>query len=403
MIRIIGRLAAGSGAAQALQFVAAVWLARMYSPAQFGEFGQLIVIGGLAATVGTLQMHLAMVLPRTEKESCGLLAAGMMSSSVAVLLLFGALTTWGRWLFPGGSAGVPLLCAAYSGALCVTNLLNGWMTARGQFGAISLFLVARSTTIVVTQTALGTAGVQAGLIYGLIAGEIMISVCVLATRFAPPFTTVTQLLPWRRVFATLKSYRDFSLTGTIQELISIAAHTAPLYFFARVFSSETGGQYAMSYKLVWAPVSLLGGSAAQVLFTHFAGLDASTLRKHASLGIGRAWLPVLLAGLIAILSIPGLMTLGLGDTWKEAAQMSRWNVVRGVAFLIVIPYRVCFRVLRCQGLQALVDGALLVLVLALFLLGGRVMGPMSTLAALTLLFVVQNASLAMIIKRRLAL
>jgi O-antigen/teichoic acid export membrane protein len=387
--------------AQIIQLVSQPFLAKIYSVVDFGVLAQLNAVSAVVAVVGTLQMHLALVLPKEDGESGELLGAGFLTSTGFCLLSTCVFLAWDDKFFASQvSFVIPLLSTGLALTLCYGNLLRGWQTAHGQFKALSVLAIVRSVSIVGIQGLLGFLKIDNGLVYGALCGEATAVLGLAVTKYSPSVCLVAAGCNLRKVWRSLKSYRDFSVMGTIQELVSVAVFMLPLYLFSRTYSLEIGGQYAMANKLTWAPVTLIGGASAQVIYQHFARLNMDKLKVSALLTLDIRFLAFSCAGVIAAFAAPAIMKAILGDKWALASQMSAWIVLWGTAFLMAVPCRVCYRVLRWQRVQMLVDVLILALLFGSFFQASR-RDPVITMACVAVIGVMQNVVLTLLMRLRL--
>jgi O-antigen/teichoic acid export membrane protein len=403
-LKTVGLLSSGSALSQLVQILIQPLLARIYDVSQFGTFAQVNAIGSIVAVVGTLQMHQAIVLPRNENESADLFAAGFLSSTIISLISFFLLTIYKVNLFGLKTyALLPLFCSILSLVLCYGNLLRGWQTARGSFKILSIGALIRAVTIVFFQAIMGLLKIDYGLIYGILFGEVATSIIFVLTKHSPNISkTISSLALPKKLFSNIKNYHQFAFAGTIQELISVTALMLPMFMFTRAYGSEVGGQYAMASRFAWAPLLLIGNALSQVTLHHFSGIDPKDLRKSSMLNIGKNAVIILLVAVLIALMFPIILPLILGNRWMIAGKMGMWIVFWAAAFLISTPYRICYRILRCQFFQLMVDASILIIFLILFFKFSD-LNPIMMIAIIAFIGFLQNALLIFIMRFKLQL
>ena len=84
-IKNISQLLAGSGTAQAITIVATIFIARVYSPENFSDFGIFTASIALMLTIGTGRLDLALIQVDRKKE-----LSNILLSSITILLLSSA-------------------------------------------------------------------------------------------------------------------------------------------------------------------------------------------------------------------------------------------------------------------------------------------------------------------------
>lgn len=357
MLGHIRKVLLGNATAQGLQFLATMVLSRIYAPSDFGVLAQVQSIATLAAVVSTLQLHLVIPLSKSDDEARA--TTESVQTLCIVLGLLGVLPA----IFLGP---VPTFAMVIAPLLGLANTYNCFLVFKGSFGKLGGFYVVRAILIVTVQIGFAQLSIGSGLLWGVIVGELLSALYLRVTqvgslrelRFEP-----------RKALALATEKRAFSVFGTLQELIAVAAFYAPLLLFADQFGEDIGGQYAMANRLAWAPVVLLSSSVAQVLY-HKLGKSIPPAPGEPLPRIAPS------AGVVALVAVgcavcfllPELFLLILGDQWGLASQLLPLQLLWGGFFLLATPYRVANRALHLQKVQLAIDLIMLVAIVLLFLL-----------------------------------
>lgn len=402
MLHAVCMLASGSAISQLIQLLNNVLLARIYDTSQFGIFAQVTALGSIIAIVGGLQMHQAMVLPINEGESSGLFATGFFTSTLIAIISFITLSIFKENVFGNAlHSSLPLFSSFLALVLCYGNLLRGWQTARGNFRVLSVFTVIHSICIVFFQLGLGLLKIDNGLVYGVLIGELITSLFFLLFKYSPKMSSIFPLLiKPKTIFNYIRSYHQFSLAGTIQELISVLVLMLPLFMFSRVYGADVGGQYAVASRFAWAPILLVGSALTQVVFYNFSGLSIGELEKSSMMRFGKITLVILCVGCIGALIFPLLLPLILGNNWSMAGTLGGLVLIWATGFFLSIPYRVCFRVLKWQYAQLIVDAIVLLFMFILFIQFSK-FSPMILMLGVAFIGVCQNLLLIYIMRHYL--
>lgn len=380
----IGKLLLGNGLAQLIQFSSILIFSRMYTPGDFGVLGQVQSYATVAAILCTLQLHLSIPLAVTNHDAKRVV-------SVIVSVCYGLV-----------ALGMPIALAlgrVYVFALAVAmfvglaNTFNGYLIFGGKFGNISRFYIFRSIAIVALQALLGAMRVADGLVWGAVVGEGMTAVYL-------AFVSESPILPgahfnFRSIVPVIRERRSFALFGTMQELVSVSAFYAPLFFFAQYFGDAVVGQYAMASRLVWAPIILVTGSLAQVLYHEFGQKWAG---KKVPIGFLKlphiGYYPLLIAAPAACFFLRDVVVIVLGAKWRTAADMLPLVVSWGAVFVVSTPARVICRMMRQQKLHLIIDVGMLVGIAVVFFLNGS--SPVRTMSGIVGIALVQNISMILI-------
>ena len=385
----IGKLLLGNGLGQAIQFSSILLFSRIYAPGDFGVLGQIQSYATVFAVFCTLQMHLSLPLCKNSEQARSLVSAIVTVCYAIVIAAF----PFALWL---GKIYVYALLLAM--AVGLSNTFNGYLIFGGNFGNISRFYVLRSLAIVVVQTVLGLSGASEGLVWGALAGEGLTAIYLAARSRHSTWPFVKGSV--QRAIDAVKERRAFALYGTMQEIVSVSAFYAPLFFFARIFNDEVVGQYAMASRLVWAPVILFTSSLTQVLYHEIGKKTDGHEFSPSYLKLPHiAYYPVLMAAPVVCFILRDLVTFALGSKWHVASEMLAFVVGWGVAFIIATPARAVCRMLRQQKIHLVIDLSMLLGIAFVFYVDH--MSPVRTMAGILIVAIVQN--LMMIITARMAM
>lgn len=380
LLRNMQRLMAGSGAAQALQFGAVLVLSRLYLPADFGVLARVQSIASVLAILATLQLHLSVPLSRSERDVEDRVSAVETMGGVwlALAIVLAVLQRPSDGLATG-------LALILGGA----NTYGSVLVFRGRFGLLSLFSVVRAVLAIALQLLCAWLHVRNGLLVGAIAGEL--TSALLMRRGAVGLRRWPEI-DVTRALATIRASKAFTLFGTMQELISVASFYAPVFLFGSLFGQAVGGQYAMANRLVFAPVVLVSGSAAQVLYHRLGQAPPQTLADFRSLQPSGWWIPLLVLGCMAPFFLESVFLRVIGARWDLASQLIPLQVLWGAAFLLATPARVVCRMRQLQRWQLVVDLATLAAIALAFLVLPA--SPLGTMWRLVAIAMVQNLLLA---------
>lgn len=376
----------GNATAQGLQFLATMVLSRIYAPADFAFVAEVQSIATAVAVVVTLQLHLVIPLARTDEEARTTTElVQTLCVALGVLCLVPA-------LFLGPLATFAVVLAPLLG---LANTYNSFLVFKGSFGRLGGFYIVRAALIVGVQIALaqlpaGALPQGAGLLWGVVAGECL---SALYLRLSQVGSWRTVRFPLRQALALARARPAFSFYGTLQELVAVAAFYAPLLLFTGKFGDDIGGQYAMANRLAWAPVGLLAGSLAQVLYHRFGqSLPPKAGEPLPRIGPGPLIAIAVVVGSALTFLLPDLFLLVLGPQWPLASELLPLQLVWGGFFLLATSYRVASRALQLQKFQLAIDLGMLAAFGLVF--SATNLSALHTMAVLVAVALVQNLAQA---------
>lgn len=311
-------LLAGSALAQAVPLLLGPWIARLYTPAEYGQFSLVWTVASNLAVVGCARYEFALALETSEQGAAALLAlcVRMLMAMTAMAVLVGA--AWMAWADLSVAAALPLAVLA----LAASQALAQWAARAGRFAALAWARVAQWGGGAVGQVGFGL--LQAGP-WGLLGGATLATAAAAVLQAQPAPTG-----GWRRLLASrplrdvAEKHKDFPLlntphafAGALQDTLAIALLTAWL-------GAPEAGAWALALRYLKAPASLVGGSLSQALYprlTQSGSLsEARTLVRHNLLLLAAIALPLMLA-LLAF--GPWLFATVFGEGWRGAGELAR--------------------------------------------------------------------------------
>jgi len=377
----------GNGLAQGLQMLALIVLARIYAPEDFGLLGEVQAIATIVVVIITLQLHLTIPLSKNRKEADERLFKVHIICWYIFLILFLPSIYFNNSL--------ALILAIILGFI---NSFTSYWVYKGSFSKLSLYYVVRALIMIGFQILLGVLNTENGLVYGAITGELF-SLIYLGSKILTTDIKLNyyNIIKTESIINFIKEKKQFTLYGTLQELISVANFYAPLLLFIQIYGDNIGGQYAMANRLVWAPVILLTSSLSQVYYFQFSQRNKwDVLNK---------WIWFDLKYMLLILSIPiayyylsDIVTVVFGKEWKMAQVMIFYLLLSGIFFLYSLPFRVAFRAMENIKILLIIESIFLSIIICIFYLLS--LNELKTVALLALVSFFQSLIITIISKKQ---
>lgn len=365
----------GTSVAQAFSVVIYIILGRIYSEQDFGVFGLYMNILNITVIFSTAKYELAILLPRSDRESLNLLGlSGTISVLVALLLLMvvvpmnGILCRWlgsediGPWLYF-----IPL-----------STLLVGWFTSFRNFSnrqkrykLIAAANIGQSVSNSLLKLGLGflVAG-AAGLIIGVVFGQLVGLLVFFVVHVRIRNSRLNQIR-WSEMIRLGRKYILFPKYNLWQGLINNVSGAFPVFILSSYFSTGIAGFYTFGYMILYRPVNLVANAFYQVMFQRFAekthGNDP--MGPEVRLFIKRNIQVMLLPFIIAGIFFPEIFEFVFGSKWIEAGRYARILLPWIFMVSLVMPLSFIPDLYRKQRVAMIIDGIKL-----LARLGGLVVG-----------------------------
>ena len=371
------KLVSGTTFAQAISILTAPILTRLYAPEAFGIVALFTSIAGILGVIVCLRYEMAIMLPERDEEAANLLGVCLGFTLLISLLLIpivwcgrAPLVKWLNapslesylWLVP--------LVVFISGVFLA---LNYWNSRTKHFGRLSIATVTSSLTYTPLTLGLGLAGrATAGSMIGAgIAGQAVATSVLGGQIWRDDRSVFLKSIRWRLMWMGMKRHKKFPLINTWSALMNTMSASLPTLMLAAFFSSTVVGFYALGYKLLSLPMSLIAGAIGQVFFQRAAKAKNEgtlplvverMLLRHVSLGL----FPLLLVMVIG----KDIFSVIFGNQWADAGVYAQILAPLIMFQYIGSPLSTLFSVLEIQGAGLLFNSILLVTRIASLVIGG---------------------------------
>lgn len=345
-VRNVFTLMTGTVLAQLVPIAAAPLLTRLYAPNGFGLFAMYSSISLICAAIMAGKYELAIILPKSDQDSIALVQLCFLILSVVSLIMFVVL-----WFFqiefgellknPEISPWLPWAAPA----LFLTGtytIFSYWLNRKKRYRRLASARVAQSVAIASVNIGMGFSGFGVGgLIAGAFSGQI-----TQALVMGIPFIRTIRGIPRSkdRILAMARKYVDFPKFSIPADLFGVVARELPVFLLATFFGAAEVGLYALTQRVLGAPIRLISNSFLDV----FKERASNDFAKH---GDCRAIFKKAFLSLVGILIIPfGLLMVAappvfsfiFGETWRSAGEFAQILSVMFFFKLIASPLSFTF-------------------------------------------------------------
>jgi O-antigen/teichoic acid export membrane protein len=325
----------------------------------------------IASTVATLRLEAAMILDHdsSHQSTCFSVVAYFSTLLAIVITLFALLArvsgiAQGQSMSWFGLATIGV-CTWLTG---YNKILTAYATSYRAFGKSALAKVCSAGTIALGQVILlwigvGGKALLAGHVIGLAIGTI-----VAVVLLAPPRASIA-LMPTNTQLDYLEKHRAFWRFSLPAGLLNIVAGKLPLFVIGAKYGLIAAGLFALTERMLTAPISLLAASVLEV-FKRQAVQDFQTLgncrkafrdtfKALVLLGCGPA--------LFIFAFAPDFCAWIFGEPWREAGDFAR--ILAPLYFLnfVASPLSYVFFVAGKQKAEFFWQTALFITTIAVFL------------------------------------
>lgn len=369
------QIVGGRLSVQLLMLMSAPILARLFTPAEFGEIALLTMGLAIIKPVMMCSYDDAIVVARDNTEAgalavlCGLLLLVTTAVFSAIAI---ACAPWVATRFDAPNLTVLLPMAPLFAAFqAISTALSHWAAFRGRFApvAVAMPLAAFVRGGLPIALALLLGGSSLTLVSGLAVAPLCFA-AVLIWVFAGDLRrwAAAGRTQWR---AAAARHRSFLYFQTPADLLTMASIFAPAAILGMSFNTHAVGLYSKAFGLLNLPFQLLMDAVSRTLYPtlangHESGQLGASVEQIASL------LPALAVGPLmgALVAGPELFALVLGEPFRVAGEYARPLSLAVLGGALFHPLRVTYAVLGHQRVLLRQTATLAPLVLGSLAIGG---------------------------------
>ncbi len=364
--RNVATLISGTTLAQAFSVLIYILLSRIYTEEDFGVFGLYMNILNITVIFSTAKYELAILLPKSERESINLLGlSGMISVLVSLLLLVIVIPMndqISRWL---GSEQI----SRWLYFIPLSTLMVGWFTSFRNFSnrqkrykLIAGANIGQSISNSLLKLGLGLliAG-AAGLIFGVIFGQVVGFLIFFMVHWRINGSKVNWM-SWSEMKRLGLKYSLFPRYNMWQGLINNFSGAFPVFILSSYFSTATAGLYTFGYMILYRPVNLMANAFYQVMFQRFVEKKHinSSIRPDVLLFLKRSIQVLALPFIVAAIGFPEIFGFIFGDKWIEAGRYAQILLPWIFMTSLVMPLSFIPDLYKKQRVAMIIDGVKLV-------------------------------------------
>lgn len=348
--RNVAVLTMGTVVAQVLTVLSTPILSRLYTPSDFGLLAVFLSLSGICAIFVTLRYETAVLVPSCNSEAKALVSLAILIAiifslifcAISVLISDDILQKLGFDSMRGWLPLVFLIAAA----VAISAASQAWLNRQKEYGKMAVLRLVQSTLTLCLALGFGYMALSDGLIWAQV-----ISLTTIALASLWICRSVFEVHQKRYLFQAAYDHQNsakYLLPTSLMDTISLQL---PLLLIVRWFGEDLAGQYSMAWRLLMLPMSLIGGSIAQVFLEKFArgaGGDGS-LRKSL---LVRTWRTLFFLGIgptIIILAYGNeIFSLFLGTKWGDSGAIAQILAPMTLAMFVSSPTSGIYVILGLQ-------------------------------------------------------
>lgn len=376
---------------QLVMLVLAPVLTRLYLPSEFGAYSLFISITSVVGLVSSLKYDQAIMLARLDKDANAIFLLSLSITSLTTALSAIAIIALQAlnikeindisdmvWYIP---IGIFLI-----GAL---QIFNSYLSRKQSYKQIATTRMVNSLSMMSVQIG----GKNIATAEQLIQKELNTSVhlgferfdwLILGKIFADSLSLLILLknisitTPLKsiktsasRLKANARKHHYFPRYQSLTVFSSAVSQNLPVFLLAWLYSVEIAGFYALSSRVLRAPINLIGSSTKEVYYQKASkmfseGQSIFTLYIKTTLGLTKLFI---IPFIVVILLGEYLFGVIFGDSWIIAGELSQLLILWYFVGFINAPSIATFSILSKQKVQMIVEIVSLILCATSIFLG----------------------------------
>jgi len=359
-------LMTGTTIAQAIPIAISPILTRIYTPEDFGMFALYMAIVSIISVIATGRYEMAIMLPKDDEDVKSIVKLIMILLSILTLISFFIVFFFNKAitnLFDNQEISNWLYFLPISIFLVgLYKVYNYLLIREKNFKRLSVNKVIMSTTNSSTQLTYGlTVADGFGLLVGNIIGSIVSIYFIIKAKVVNYYFSFGN----SSITKVAKEYQNFPKYDVPAVLVNVIANQLPILALGKYFGLGIVGFYALMYKVLMMPISLLSNTILDVFkqratedynkYGNCKDIFVKTFKKLILLGI----VPFSIIGIFA----PEIFTFVFGDKWRVAGEFAQIMTPMLYLKFIVSPLSYTFFVTQKQKWNLVGQVALFIILL----------------------------------------
>ena len=340
--------------AQIITFAIMPVITRIYTPDEFGLYSIFFSITTAIALISSFNYEQAIILPKSNKDAQAILFLSLIILLVMVIFSIILILIFNKFLFVYFEESPYLVWM-----IPLSVFILGLMQIFDAYSNRQNFYrqMAKSKIISASSTAsLQTASKSLFKLNGLVLSKMfsdLLGVLFLIRHHIKSNSIHLKNMNKKRVLVNAKKYDHFPKFQAGATFINYLSQYLPIYLFPYFYSPEVAGFYALSFRILMIPTTLVGGSVRSVYYQKASSMYANRdkiypLYKKTTFGLLKLYL---LPVIIVLLFGKEIFIFIFGQNWGISGEIAKIMVFVSLFSFLNIPSVMTFNILSLQKLQ----------------------------------------------------
>jgi len=347
-------LMSGTLIAQVIMLLSIPVLTRLYTPTEFGLYSAFFAIVTIVGSVSSFKYDQAIMLPKSNKDAQALLFLSIiLTSSITLLSILVVFVFYDFILdYFSGNSFIIFFIPIGIFLIGMMQIFNAYSSRNQFYKTLSKVRVLNAFSVVSIQGFVRYVMSLDGLIIGKLVADF-ISLFTLVRFHIKKQTLQLSSLSKRKIKIVLKKHDQFPKYQTLTVFMNSISQNIPILLLSSLYSPEIAGFYALTVRVLQAPIGLIGSSTREVYYQraskmHANGENFFNLYFKTTLGL----LKLFIIPLIIIFFFGEyIFSFVFGEIWIEAGIYAQVLIFWFLFLFINSPSIMTFSILKLQKVQ----------------------------------------------------
>jgi O-antigen/teichoic acid export membrane protein len=267
----VSTLVGGTAIAQMISFGLYYFIAKIYTPADFGTFSLIVSFASIFAIIATGRFDVALMIPKNNSDvvklyhtaiHCSIIFSSVLLLVLVVLKIASFFLTLSLIIIPNNYFIIPILIFAISFYQTATVFLSRQKEYKTIASSRIINTAANGiSTLFFGFLKFGYLGLLIGFFLSYVA-----SWSIVYQKTKHLFSDVKSIFNFKNNLNTAIEYKQFPMYNVPQALLDALQFNILIFVFNSFYKAEEVGQISFALRILQVPVSFIGASLAQVFF-----------------------------------------------------------------------------------------------------------------------------------------
>ncbi len=359
-IKQIATLMSGTLIAQIVMLIFIPVITHIYTPIEFGTYSLFLSLVNIIGLVSSFKYDQAIMLPKNEDNAksivilCLIIVMSVTFFSSLIVIFFYDLIV----AYFNGKSDIVVFIPVGILLVGMMQFINAYTSRNQEYKELAKMRVLNACTITGFQTGSKYFFKFDGLVYGkLIADFLTVAMLIKLHKNRLKIFLAKKSRIKRRILINLKRYSHFPKYQSFTVFLNALSQSAPILLLTLLYSAEIAGYYALTVRVLQAPIGLVGGATREVYYQkaarlHAAGENILNLYLKTSFSLFKLFI---LPFFVFLFFGKDIFIFIFGNNWELSGVFSQILIVWFLFSFVNSPSVMTYSILKLQKIQMYIE------------------------------------------------